>query len=138
MIFLDSSFLVSVEVEADQNHERAIGIRDEIIKGKFGKAVISDYIFDETVTVTFGRTKDLKKTVLVGTGLRESAEMLKIDDENFEDAWSLFKKQKTTKFSFTDCSTIAVMKAKDIKNIATFDKDFAKVKNLNVIGFEQA
>lgn len=133
MIFLDSSFLVSVEVETDQNHERAIKVRDEIIKDKFGKTTISDYIFDETVTVTFGRTRDLKKTILVGMGLRDSAEMLKIDEKNFEEAWKIFKRQKKTDFSFTDCSTIAAMKAKNIKNIATFDEDFKKIKWINVI-----
>ncbi|MEM7825190.1 MAG: PIN domain-containing protein [Candidatus Aenigmatarchaeota archaeon] len=134
MIFLDSSFLVSVEVETDQNHEKALKLIDEIIEGKFGKTIISDYIFDETVTVTFGRTKNLKKTILVGMVLKNSAEMLKIDEKDFEEAWNMFKKQSTTKFSFTDCTTVVVMKDKEIKNIATFDEDFKKVKEINVIG----
>ena len=43
MIFLDSSFLVSVEVEYDQNHERAIKIRDDIIRGKYGNNEAGKY-----------------------------------------------------------------------------------------------
>ena len=134
MIFLDSSFLVSLEVETDQNHEKAVKIRDEIIEGKFSKIIISDYIFDETITVTFSKTKELQKAVLVGTNLRESVEIIKIDEEIFNSAWNLFKNQKETMFSFTDCTTLALMEKENIKNIATFDKDFKKIKEINVIG----
>ncbi|MEK6909849.1 MAG: PIN domain-containing protein [Candidatus Aenigmatarchaeota archaeon] len=133
MIFLDSSFLVSVEVETDQNHEKAIKIRDEIIEGKFDKTVISDYIFDETVTVTFGKTKDLNKAVLVGSNLKKSAEMIKVDEKSFEEAWDIFKGQKDTKFSFTDCTIVSLMRKENITNIATFDEDFKKVKGINVV-----
>ncbi len=133
MIFLDSSFLVSVEVETDQNHEKAVRVRDDIIKGKYGKAFVSDYVFDETVTVTFGRTKSLQKAVLVGSGLKASAKFLRVDETVFENAWKFFKEQKTTKFSFTDCTTLAILIENGIRNIATFDEDFKDIKNLNVV-----
>ena len=133
MIFLDSSFLVAVEVETDQNHEKAVKIRDDIIEGKFGKVFISDCIFDETVTVTFGRTKDLEKAVLAGTNLRNSAEIINIDERDFEAAWEIFKKQKDTTFSFTDCTNVALMRKESIENIATFDEDFQELKEMNVV-----
>ena len=86
MIVLDTSFLVSVEVETDQNHQKAIKIIDEIIDGKFGNIFISDYIFDETLTVTFSRSRELKKAVIVGTNLRNSVEILKVDEKDLEEA----------------------------------------------------
>lgn len=133
MIFLDSSFLVSVEVENDQNHERAIEIMDEIIKGKFGNTIISDYIFDETLTVTFGRTKDLSKAVLVGEKLKDSAEIIYVGQKIFEEAFNIFKFQKNTRFSFTDCTILALMRWHGIKNIATFDEDFEEIDDINVV-----
>ena len=133
MIFLDTSFLVSVEVETDQNHQKATEIMGEIISGRVGDLFISDYIFDETVTVTFGKSRELKKAVLVGENLRKSAEMLKVDEKNLEEAWAMFKGQKDSRFSFTDCTTLSVMKRERIKNIATFDSDFRDVKEINVI-----
>ncbi|MBI2076530.1 MAG: type II toxin-antitoxin system VapC family toxin [Candidatus Aenigmarchaeota archaeon] len=133
MIFLDTSFLVSVEVETDQNHEKAIKVMDEIINGKFGKPVISDYIFDETVTVTFGRSRELKKAVIVGTNLQNSVEILKVAEKNIEEAWNLFKNQKVTRFSFTDCTILSLMKKEGIRNIATFDGDFRTIKEINII-----
>ncbi len=133
MIILDSSFIVAVEVETDQNHEKAVEIRNKIIKGEFGDTVISDYIFDETITVTYQKTKDLKKTILIGTNLRNSAKMMNVEEEIFEEAWEIFKKQENTKFSFTDCTIFSIMKLRKINNIATFDKDFEKIEGISVI-----
>jgi len=133
MIFLDSSFIISIEVETDQNHKRALEIQEKVIRGEFGPIVISDYVFDEVITVTFGKTKDLNKTSLVGENLRNSLKIIKIDNETFENTWEIFKNQKNTKFSFTDCSILALMEKEDIKNIATFDEDFKKIKTINII-----
>lgn len=133
MIILDSSFLVSVEVETDQNHERAVEIRNKIIKGDFGELFISDYIFDETVTVTFNKTKDLNKAVEVGEILMGLTEILKVEEKTLEETWKIFKNQKKTMLSFTDCTILALMQEKGIKNLATFDEDFDKIEDINVI-----
>ncbi len=134
MIFLDSSFLVAVEVETDQNHQKAITIRDDLIKGNFGKPFISDYIFDETITVTFGKTKDLKKATFVGEQLITASKIIKVDEKIFWDAWKRFKGQKRTRFSFTDCTILAIMAERNIAYIATFDKEFKNVPWIKVIG----
>ena len=133
MIFLDSSFLISFGVEKDSNHEKAVEVMKEIAKGKYGEAFISDYIFDETITVTLARTKSLSKAVIAGTGMKKSYSIEKVDDRIFEEAWGFFQSQKQTIFSFTDCTNIFVMQESNIKNIATFDEDFKKVKGINVI-----
>ena len=133
MIILDSSFLVAIEVETDQNHEKAVEIRDRIIKREFGTVLISDYIFDETITATFQKTRDLKKTILMGTNLRNAIQIINVEEETFEEAWNIFKKQENTKFSFTDCTILSIMKLHEIKHIATYDKDFEKVISISVI-----
>src|SRR3989344_72793 len=122
------------EVEKDQNHQQAVKIRDDIIRGKFGKLFISDYIFDETVTVTLGRTKDIKKVIFIGEHLKASSKIFKVDEKIFRKAWTIFKEQKETYFSFTDCTTIGIMDENDITNIATFDKEFRNVPWIKVIG----
>ena len=96
--------------------------------------VVSDYVFDETVTVIFIRLRDLRRAVRIGEYLRKSVELVKVASSNFEDAWRIFKKQKETSFSFTDCTSISVMRRMNIRNIATFDSDFLKLKEVNVIG----
>ena len=132
MIFLDTSFLVALEVDTDISHENAVALMNKILDGEFGKPIISDYIFDETVTVTFSRTKDLEKATKLGTSLKKST-LIKLIDKDFDETWELFRNQKGTKLSFTDCSNLVIMKKTGTRNIATFDEDFKKIKEINVI-----
>lgn len=133
MILLDTSFIVSFYNIRDENHQRAVKIMEEIIREKYGLVLITDYIFDESITVIFIRLKNLSITVEIGETIRKSMEIIDVEKTQFEEAWRIFKKQKKTDFSFTDCTTVAIMKAKNIKNIATFDEDFKKIKWLNII-----
>ena len=133
MIFLDTSFLVAYSHEKDENHEKALELMKDIAKGKYGKLCVSDYIFDETVTVVFARTKKLEEAVKIGEKLIDGTGILDIDDFLFDMSWDIFKNQKDSEFSFTDCTTISAMIKIRIANIATFDKEFKKIKNINVI-----
>ena len=132
MIFLDTSFLISFEVEKDANHEKAVALMEKIVGEEYGEPLISDYIFDETVTVSLVRSKSLRKAAFVADALVSSFQILRVDDSIFERARSLFKAQKRTRLSFTDCSTITLMHKAAIRNIATFDKDFDEVEGINV------
>lgn len=131
MIFLDSSVLVSYEVENDVNHKKAESIIQRIIDSG-NQAAVSDYVFDEVVTVTFIRSHSLQKAILAGEKMKTSTRILKVDDFTFEQAWNLFKNQNT-KLSFTDCSILSVMRAHGIPYIATFDKEFSSVNWINII-----
>lgn len=136
MIILDTSFIVAFYNTRDENHKKAVKLMKDIIKGKYGNLYISDYIFDESVTVIFIRLKSLSRTIKICETIRKSARMVEVGKRIFEDAWKLFKTQRKTAFSFTDCTTLSIMKEKGIKNIATFDEDFKKIKEINVIGIE--
>jgi predicted nucleic acid-binding protein len=133
MILLDTSFLVAYSHENDENHKKAFELIKDIVKGKYGDPCISDYIFDETVTVVYVRTKRLKEAVKIGQKLLLGTEIVGIDDFLFDMSWNIFKNQKNREFSFTDCTTISIMIKKRITNLATFDKEFKKIKKINVI-----
>ena len=124
-VFIDSSILVAYANKDDQNHAESEKIIGEIFSGKYGKPVISDYIFDEVVTVCLARTKSIEITKRVGNYLLNSQViLLKIDDDAFDEAWNIFS--KSGKLSFTDCATIALMKIVGISYLATFDKELSK------------
>lgn len=135
MIFVDSSFIISYEIEEDVNHTKADKMMGDILDGKYGKIFISNFIFDECVTVVFVKSKNLSLAIKSGENLKRSTELLEVDHTIFNGSWDLFKNQKGTKFSFTDCTTLALMKKEDITNIATFDGDFKSVKGITVIGY---
>jgi len=134
MIFLDSSFLIGFEVETDTNHTKARDLMHEIAEMAYGPALISDYIFDEVVTVTFSRTKSISKASLVGDAMLKSFRMLRVSDDVFQAAWGRFREQKGTKFSFTDSTTAELMRQNGIRTIATFDREFKDSAEVSVLG----
>ena len=80
------------------------------------------------------KIKNIAKTSEVGEALLNSTLLLRIDEQIFDLAWSIFKKQDKPRFSFTDCITIAVCRVKGITKIATFDKEFQNLKEYTIIG----
>jgi predicted nucleic acid-binding protein len=133
MIFLDTSFIVACKIEEDSNHKKSIECLHNLIEKNNEEVITSDYVFDETITVIFGKTNNLEAAIDVGDTLKSAATILKVDGAVFEETWRIFKEQKGTKLNFTDCSIITLMKKERIQSIATFDKEFLKIKEINVV-----
>ncbi|HDJ96544.1 MAG TPA: PIN domain-containing protein [Candidatus Aenigmarchaeota archaeon] len=133
MIFLDSSFIIALSVVNDENHEKARRIMKKIARGKFGQAYISDYVFNEVVTVILVKTKNVKKAANVGELLLKSVRIVYTDKSLFDKTWRNFVAQKGTMFSFTDCNITSVMENTGIKYLATFDKEFMKIPWIIVV-----
>jgi len=130
-VFIDSSVLCAFANERDVHHKNAVKIFEDVIHGKYGKPITTDYIFDEIMSVTIRRT-NRRTAVLLGTTLLNSEIFIaKIDAGAFQKAWELFK--DVTEFNFTDCTILSFMKSFEIKKLATFDKAFKKIKWLEVI-----
>jgi hypothetical protein len=134
VILLDTSLIVAYSNESDENHGKAKEVIDDVAMENYGPPVITDYIFDEVVTVILLRTKSLARATRLGETLLGATHLVRIDEDLFDKAWTIFKQQRKNKFSFTDCTTIAVCKANRISNVATFDDDFTKLENVNAIG----
>ena len=61
MILLDTSLIVAYANTADQNHGRAVEVMKAVAEGVYGTPVITDYVFNEVVTVTLIKAKSLAK-----------------------------------------------------------------------------
>ena len=133
MILLDSSLIVAYSNEADENHAKALKVVKDIDRGNHGTPVITDYIFDEVVTVMLAKTRDLARAIDLGEKLLNANLLLKIDEELFRLSWKIFGEQGRTIFSFADCTSVAVSRTNGISTIATFDEDFLEVKALKVV-----
>ena len=134
MILLDSSLIIAYSNEADENHAKAKQVADDVAKEKYGTPVITDYVFDEVVTVMLARTKSLVRVTKLGETLLAATRVVWIDRDLFDAAWVLFKQQPRKRLSFTDCTSIAACRANGISNVATFDEDFAELDNMKAIG----
>ncbi len=133
MIFLDTGPILAYANTNDEQHTRATEIFKEIDDGIYGNAAITDYVFDEAITLTISRTKNFKLAIKTGEYLLKSIDFLKVDQSMFNDAWGIFKAQHSHALSFTDCSIIAACKANGISTIATFDSTLKYESRLIII-----
>lgn len=129
-VFLDTSFLVSYFNEHDINHAKSVLLMEKIMGDEYGIFYISDYIFDEYVTVLLARIKDLKIVADYGEDLKEGTQLVMVERPDFDEAWAFFKHQRGTSLSFTDCITAVLMKRYRIQFLASFDKEFSKLKEI--------
>ena len=91
--------------------------------------VTSNFIFDETVTLLRSRLgwgvasafgKKLKDSVFVS--------LAAIKDADEEKAWEIFLKFKDKDFSYTDCTSFALMQRLGIDAAFSFDSHFKTMK----------
>ena len=117
--------------ERDIHHEKTLPLWIKIANGEYGVYFTSDYIFDEVISVSL-RKWNKEKAEKIGNQAIRSLPMIKVNWDLFDDAWKIFKESKTN-LSFTDCTNLAIMQIMNINKIATFDKAFNDIQDLEVI-----
>jgi predicted nucleic acid-binding protein len=120
---------VAIEDLDDANHTIAIDYRDKIRTGDtpFRRLYTSNYVIDEALTLL--RTHCGHR---VAVSLRKTLEasrllnVLWITESLEKAAWGIFEKHTDKEFSFTDCTSFALMEAEAIRNVFTFDQHFSQ------------
>jgi len=131
-VFIDASLLYAYANKDDINHRKAVKIMEDIVVSKkYGKPIISDYIFDEAVTVAFRKSGKQTAINLGEFIIKSEFVLVKVEEMVFQQAWKLF--QETNNFSFTDCTIAAMMKIFGVEYLATFDKEFKNIEGLSVV-----
>ena len=127
LIFLDTSLLVAYYNADDVNHADA----REFVRDMEGKRVgflISDYIFDEILTVMLVRSGKKKAIEVCNAILRDvgsgSIRLLYVDEEVFGRATAIFTRFVDKTWSFTDCTSYILMRNAGIAKCASFDRHF--------------
>jgi predicted nucleic acid-binding protein len=128
-VFMDTGVFVAFHNTRDTNHNRALELLRSIVDGELGTAYTSDYVFDEAVTAALVRTRRPENALAVGRMILGELTapflaILRLDDEAFKEAWRLFPQYAGRGLSFTDCSSITLMRTAGIESIVSFDADF--------------
>jgi hypothetical protein len=126
-IFVDTSAFYAIEDSSDKNHEKAMSILNDMTEGKMKvtRLYTSNYVFDEALTLL--RTQlSHEAAVSWGERIRKSKviAVLRIDEKDEEEAWRIFRTFKDKDFSFTDCTSFALVKREAIAVSFTFDEHF--------------
>jgi len=127
VVFLDTGFILAIRNYDDINHTKATEIMRECLSDKYGRIIVSDFVFDETVTLTLVRTHNKSLVKDIGNYILNSPRiiLLHLSETEFLATWELFLKYFENGLSFTDCSLLVLGKLFESNvYIATFDRHF--------------
>ena len=125
MIFVDTSAWYAIEVEDDVNHEAACKVLSKIASGKHGVSVTTDYVLDETLTLLRSRRELASASAFIDKIKKsKSVRIFWIDESLFEKALDIFQKSDRKSWSFTDCTSFALMRELSVLEAFTFDSHF--------------
>ncbi len=124
-IFVDTGAFIALANTADQYHLLAKNSfydlqRPDII------LLTSNFILDEAYT-RLCRKAGPKVAITFGEKVQASLSLkiVSIDRSIEKKAWEIFKKYWDQSFSYTDCTSFALMRAHKIVDAFAFDKDFS-------------
>ena len=127
MIFVDTSAWYAAEVEDDINHEKARTFLVQLAQGKHGVAITSDYVLDETLTLLRSRRGLPDAITFIGKIKKsKSIRIFWVGENVFDKALGIFRKRSDAMWSFTDCTSFALMNDLSITEAFTFDGHFAQ------------
>lgn len=124
MVFVDTGAFFAIENERDRHHPKALDTRDELMS-QGQRLVTSDYILDEVYTLIRMRVGH-RAAVDFGESIRSSRffRIEPVTTADFEAAWRIFRRYDDKPFSFTDCTSFALMERLKIGTAFTFDRSF--------------
>lgn len=133
MIILDSSFLVAFHNTRDVHHEAASRIMPQLISGKWGQALLPEYVFLEVATVLLARRGREAATKVTRILLQAREVEFVPCSELFLDTLETFRSQPGRKLSFTDAAIVTIARRREEAVVATFDRGFAEVEGVAVV-----
>ena len=123
--FVDTGAWYAVVDKNDPDHKGA----EHFMRNNKTPLLTTNFVFDETITLLRRRlgwsvAKDF------GHRLKDSGfvSIVAVRDEDEERAWEIFLKYKDKDFSYTDCTSFAVMERLKMDTSFTFDSHFQTMK----------
>jgi len=127
-VFLDTGYVLALELSNDQNH-RIASKHWRSLKKRLPLLVTTSYVFDEVVTY-FNSRGHHAKAVEVGNRLltSPSVQFVQVDEGLFREGWHYFQRHQDKDYSPTDCISFVVMKSSGIETAFAFDQHFVQAR----------
>ena len=129
-VLVDTGVLYADHDRDATRHEAASDALEAVYDGEFGHPYISDYVYDEAVTLTRSRTNSVDAATRLGERLRGVGEyptvyaLEHVSVAVFQAAVRTFERYDDQGLSFTDATTIALLDRLDLDRVLSFDDDF--------------
>jgi predicted nucleic acid-binding protein len=129
-VLVDTGVLYADHDRDATRHEAASDALEAVYDGEFGHPYISDYVYDEAVTLTQRRTNSVDAATRLGKRLRGVGQyptvyaLEHVTVAVFQAAVTTFERYDDQALSFTDATIIALLDRLDLDRIMSFDDDF--------------
>jgi predicted nucleic acid-binding protein len=123
-VFVDTSAFHALQNSGDLlEHDVACRVGHEL-ETERTILVTTDYVLDETYTL-LRSVLGHRSAVNFGRTIRGGdVELVQIDEQLQADAWRIFERYGDKDFSFTDCTSFAVMRKAGLRVAFTLDRHF--------------
>jgi len=129
-VLVDTNVIAAFVITSDILHDKAVGLLDRLKSNEFGGLYITDFVFDEVLTIIWTRTK--RKDVVEKafnlmnpiTGIFQLIVTLESHLIPSFETWMRYAEYPKRPLSFTDASLLTIAKDYKIDHIASFDVEF--------------
>lgn len=129
-VLVDTGVLYADHDTDAARHETASAALETVYDGKLGQPYLSDYVFDEAITLTRKRTGSFSAAKGLSDRLRGVGpfpgvyDFLHVSAAVFADAIDVFERYDDQSLSFTDATAVALIDRHDLDGVLSFDDDF--------------
>ena len=121
MVFVDTGAWYALVDAKDPDHRRVVAC----LREHRSHLVTSNFVFDETLTLVRSRL-GWHVARHLGERLRDESltRLVRVSPKDEDAAWFIFADYDDKSFSFTDCTSFAVVRRMNIPVCITLDSDF--------------
>ncbi|MFZ3170350.1 MAG: PIN domain-containing protein [Candidatus Methanoperedens sp.] len=126
-IFVDTSAWYALLDKTDSDHTSALKFKDSLNHS----IITTNYVADEIITLVKARLGYIN-AVEIGRKLWNEtiSTLIRVSSSDEEKAWEIFVKYSDKGFSFTDCTSFAVMERFGITEAFAFDEHFDQYEKI--------
>jgi uncharacterized protein len=125
MIFVDTSAWLALADAHDRAHTSVIELYARLSRGEFGKAVTTNYVQAETLTLV-RMNLGVEKVARIAEAFETSKELRTfwVEPVHHQEAVRMMLGHKDKEWSLVDCSSFVVMTSLQIRKALALDRDF--------------
>ncbi len=128
-VLVDTSALVAFFVKSERHH---LAVKNCFLENSAIEWIILSTVFDETVT--WLRIKvSVGASIEIGHVLRQEHQYVALSEEDDLAIWKTFCLYDDKRWSYTDCSLLAMSQRLKVSEIVSFDQHIRQMAGLGVV-----
>ena len=132
-VFVDTSAFIALLDPRDDCHVQAMYV-EQSLSSQATRLLTTNFVLDETYTGLRGKIQH-SAILRFRDSVRQSRRLsvIRITEAVEDQAWEIFARYHDKDFSFTDCTSFAVMRQLDITTTLAFDEYFEQFGFMHVV-----